>query len=134
MCTGYSLGFWFFFRVLPLKRTAEEKAQAEHAAAISNFKSMLQDKGDITSSSRWSKVGACQPCLVCMNEFLISLKIQVIKRMHASVFLGKTTVAVLNLWSLPNPHTLADLSPILSFFSTLSWYKWFYSKNLLSKC
>ncbi|CAA2980143.1 pre-mRNA-processing 40C isoform X1 [Olea europaea subsp. europaea] len=43
-------------RVLPLKRTAEEKAQAEHAAAISNFKSMLQDKGDITSSSRWSKV------------------------------------------------------------------------------
>ncbi|KAL2506465.1 Pre-mRNA-processing protein 40C [Abeliophyllum distichum] len=43
-------------RVLPLKRTAEEKAQAEHAAVISNFKSMLQDRGDITSSSRWSKV------------------------------------------------------------------------------
>ncbi|KAK4421725.1 Pre-processing protein 40C [Sesamum alatum] len=43
-------------RVLPLKRTAQEKAQAERAAAISNFKSMLKDKGDITSSSRWSKV------------------------------------------------------------------------------
>ncbi|KAK4388033.1 Pre-processing protein 40C [Sesamum angolense] len=38
-------------RVLPLKRTAQEKAQAERAAAISNFKSMLQDKGNITSSS-----------------------------------------------------------------------------------
>ncbi|KAL0368565.1 UNVERIFIED_CONTAM: Pre-processing protein 40C [Sesamum calycinum] len=43
-------------RVLPLKRTAQEKAQAERAAAVSNFKSMLQDKGNITSSSRWSKV------------------------------------------------------------------------------
>ncbi|KAL2242550.1 UNVERIFIED_CONTAM: Pre-mRNA-processing protein 40C [Sesamum indicum] len=42
-------------RVLPLKRTAQEKAQAERVAAISNFKSMLHDKGDITSSSRWSK-------------------------------------------------------------------------------
>ncbi|KAI3469941.1 hypothetical protein Pfo_026604 [Paulownia fortunei] len=34
----------------------EKRAQAERAAAISNFKLMLQDKGDITSSSRWSKV------------------------------------------------------------------------------
>ncbi|KAL6571356.1 hypothetical protein OROHE_002999 [Orobanche hederae] len=46
-------------RVLPLKRSAQEKAQAERAAAVSNFKSLLEDKGDITSSSRWSKVKDC---------------------------------------------------------------------------
>ncbi|KAK4482536.1 hypothetical protein RD792_009695, partial [Penstemon davidsonii] len=43
-------------RVFPLKRAAQEKAQAERAASVSSFKSMLQDKGDITSASRWSKV------------------------------------------------------------------------------
>ncbi|GER42023.1 pre-mRNA-processing protein PRP40 [Striga asiatica] len=43
-------------RVLPLKRSAQERAQAERAAIVSNFKSMLQDRKDITSSSRWSKV------------------------------------------------------------------------------
>ncbi|XP_071927412.1 pre-mRNA-processing protein 40C-like isoform X1 [Coffea arabica] len=42
-------------RILPLKRAAEEKAQAIRAAAISSFKSMLKE-GDITSNSRWSKV------------------------------------------------------------------------------
>ncbi|XP_073143093.1 pre-mRNA-processing protein 40C isoform X2 [Henckelia pumila] len=43
-------------RVLPLKRAAYERAQAERTAATSSFKSMLQDNRDITSSSRWSKV------------------------------------------------------------------------------
>lgn len=43
-------------RVLPLKRAAYERAQAERTAATSSFKSMLQENGDITSSSRWSKV------------------------------------------------------------------------------
>ncbi|KAJ9709550.1 hypothetical protein PVL29_001162 [Vitis rotundifolia] len=43
-------------RVLPLKRAAEEKAQAIRAAAASSFKSMLRDKGDITTSTRWSRV------------------------------------------------------------------------------
>ncbi|KAM1846586.1 hypothetical protein ACFX14_010981 [Malus domestica] len=43
-------------RVLPLKRAAEEKAQAERAAAAAGFKSMLKEKGDITVSSRWSRV------------------------------------------------------------------------------
>ncbi|CAB4295957.1 unnamed protein product [Prunus armeniaca] len=43
-------------RVLPLKRAAEEKAQAARAAAATSFKSMLQEKGDITVSSRWSRV------------------------------------------------------------------------------
>lgn len=43
-------------RVLPLKRAAIERAQAERIAATSSFKSMLQDNRDITSSSRWSKV------------------------------------------------------------------------------
>lgn len=43
-------------RVLPLKRAAEEKVQAIRAAAASSFKSMLREKGDITLSSRWSKV------------------------------------------------------------------------------
>ncbi|XP_021735373.1 pre-mRNA-processing protein 40C-like [Chenopodium quinoa] len=43
-------------RVLSLKRAAEEKARAERAVAVSNFKSMLRERGDITASSRWSRV------------------------------------------------------------------------------
>ncbi|KAH6768386.1 pre-mRNA-processing protein 40C [Perilla frutescens var. frutescens] len=43
-------------RVLFLKRSAQEKALAERAVGVSNFKLMLKDKGDITSTSRWSKV------------------------------------------------------------------------------
>ncbi|OMO93899.1 hypothetical protein COLO4_16625 [Corchorus olitorius] len=43
-------------RVLPLKKAAEEKAQAERAAAASEFKSMLKEKGDINVNSRWSRV------------------------------------------------------------------------------
>ncbi|XP_051129506.1 pre-mRNA-processing protein 40C isoform X2 [Andrographis paniculata] len=43
-------------RVSSLKRTAQERVQAEWAAAVSSFKSMLKDKVEITSSSRWSKV------------------------------------------------------------------------------
>lgn len=43
-------------RVLSLRRAAEEKAQAERAAAASNFKAMLRENGGITSSSRWSRV------------------------------------------------------------------------------
>ncbi|WRX16612.1 WW domain - like 2 [Theobroma cacao] len=43
-------------RVLPLKRAAEEKAQAIRAAAASSLKSMLKEKGDITVNSRWSRV------------------------------------------------------------------------------
>ncbi|KAK2972597.1 hypothetical protein RJ640_007066 [Escallonia rubra] len=42
-------------RVIPLKRAAEEKSQAIHAAAAFGFKSMLRDR-DITPTSRWSKV------------------------------------------------------------------------------
>lgn len=49
--------FYCTCRVLPLKRAAEEKAQAARAAAATSFKSMLQEKGDITVSSRWSRVG-----------------------------------------------------------------------------
>ena len=45
-------------RVLPLKKEAQAKDQAMRAAAASNFKSMLRDRGDITASSRWSKVGS----------------------------------------------------------------------------
>lgn len=43
-------------RVLPLKRAAVEKAQEIRAAAVSSFKSMLREKGDITVNSRWSRV------------------------------------------------------------------------------
>lgn len=43
-------------RVLPLKRATEEKARAERAGAVSNFKSMLRERGDVTASSRWSRV------------------------------------------------------------------------------
>lgn len=45
-------------RVLPLKKAAEEKIQEQRAAAVSSFKSLLRDSGDITTSSRWSRVGA----------------------------------------------------------------------------
>ncbi|KAI4357005.1 hypothetical protein L6164_000983 [Bauhinia variegata] len=43
-------------RVLPLKKAAEEKAQALRAAIATSFKSMLQERGDITVNSRWSRV------------------------------------------------------------------------------
>ncbi|GAB2233609.1 hypothetical protein Droror1_Dr00002835 [Drosera rotundifolia] len=43
-------------RVLPIKKTVEEKAQAEHMGVVSNFKSMLQERQDITASTRWSRV------------------------------------------------------------------------------
>lgn len=43
-------------RVLPLKKAAEERAQAMRAAATSSFKSLLRDRGDITVNSRWSRV------------------------------------------------------------------------------
>ncbi|XP_074273616.1 pre-mRNA-processing protein 40C isoform X2 [Silene latifolia] len=43
-------------RLFALKKVAEEKAQAERTAIITNFKSMLREREDITSSSRWSKV------------------------------------------------------------------------------
>ncbi|KAK4264142.1 hypothetical protein QN277_029471 [Acacia crassicarpa] len=43
-------------RVLPLKKAAEEKAQAIRAAAAASFYSMLQERGDITVNSRWSRV------------------------------------------------------------------------------
>lgn len=43
-------------RVLPLKKAADEKIQAIRAAAVSSFKSMLRDRGDINTTSRWSRV------------------------------------------------------------------------------
>ncbi|XP_050227397.1 pre-mRNA-processing protein 40C isoform X2 [Mercurialis annua] len=43
-------------RVFPLKTAAQEKVQAERAAAAASFKSMLRDKVDLTVNSRWSKV------------------------------------------------------------------------------
>ncbi|KAK9106363.1 hypothetical protein Syun_022374 [Stephania yunnanensis] len=43
-------------RVLPLKKAADEKIQAIRAASAASFKSMLQDKGGITMSTRWSRV------------------------------------------------------------------------------
>ncbi|PIA35463.1 hypothetical protein AQUCO_03500079v1 [Aquilegia coerulea] len=43
-------------RVLALRRAVEEKLQATRAAASSSFKSMLRDKSDITSNTRWSRV------------------------------------------------------------------------------
>lgn len=43
-------------RIVQLKRAAEEKVRAVRAAAASGFKSLLREKGDITASSRWSRV------------------------------------------------------------------------------
>ena len=42
--------------MLPLKKAAEEKAQAMRAAAAASFKSMLKERGDISFNSRWSRV------------------------------------------------------------------------------
>lgn len=47
---------FFFERIHLLKKAAQEKAQAERAYAADSFKSMLRDKGNITVSSRWSRV------------------------------------------------------------------------------
>ncbi|XP_058090357.1 pre-mRNA-processing protein 40C isoform X2 [Magnolia sinica] len=43
-------------RVLPLKKAAEEKLRAIRTAAVSSFKSMLREKEDINTTSRWSRV------------------------------------------------------------------------------
>ncbi|OVA12114.1 WW domain [Macleaya cordata] len=43
-------------RVLPLKKAAEEKIRSVREAAASSFKSMLREKGDIDTSTRWSRV------------------------------------------------------------------------------
>lgn len=43
-------------RVGPLRKAEEEKVRAERAAAVSGFRSLLSEKGEISSTSRWSKV------------------------------------------------------------------------------
>ncbi|KAL8139925.1 hypothetical protein V2J09_005946 [Rumex salicifolius] len=43
-------------RIVQFKRAAEEKGRAVRAAVASGFKSMICEKGDITASSRWSRV------------------------------------------------------------------------------
>ena len=44
------------YRVGPLRKTAEEKVRADRAAAVAGFRSLLSEKGEISSASRWSKV------------------------------------------------------------------------------
>lgn len=68
--------FFSLIRVLPLKRAAEEKAQAIRQAAASSFKSMLHDRGDITKSSRWSRVGAIVKFIDCMCKCVDCLVVQ----------------------------------------------------------
>ncbi|KAI5072388.1 hypothetical protein GOP47_0012996 [Adiantum capillus-veneris] len=43
-------------RVLPLRKAEEERIRAIQSAAAAGFKAMLTELGEITSSSRWSKV------------------------------------------------------------------------------
>lgn len=43
-------------RVLPLRKAEEERIRAIHLAAVSGFKAMLKEKGEVTTSSRWSRV------------------------------------------------------------------------------
>ncbi|KAL2641453.1 hypothetical protein R1flu_009040 [Riccia fluitans] len=43
-------------RVLPLRKAEEDRVKAEHAAAVGAFKAMLSEKGDINTSSRWSRI------------------------------------------------------------------------------
>ncbi|PKA62757.1 Pre-mRNA-processing protein 40C [Apostasia shenzhenica] len=43
-------------KVVALKKAVEGKIQAERAASVTSFKSMLKERQDITTSSRWSKV------------------------------------------------------------------------------
>ncbi|XAR53216.1 hypothetical protein NMG60_11021678 [Bertholletia excelsa] len=74
-------------RIIPLRKAAEEKAQAIRAAAASAFKSMLREKTDITTSSRWSKVKDSlrndpryksvrhEDREIVFNEYLLELKL-----------------------------------------------------------
>lgn len=48
--------FLFNEKVLLRKKAAEEKIQAERAAATSSFKLMLKERQGLTTSTRWSKV------------------------------------------------------------------------------
>uniref|UniRef100_A0A0C9QX05 TSA: Wollemia nobilis Ref_Wollemi_Transcript_2281_3725 transcribed RNA sequence n=1 Tax=Wollemia nobilis TaxID=56998 RepID=A0A0C9QX05_9CONI len=43
-------------RVIPLRKAVEEKVKAIQAAAVSSFKTMLYEKGDISAYTRWSRV------------------------------------------------------------------------------
>uniref|UniRef100_A0A7N1A2Y7 Pre-mRNA-processing protein 40C n=1 Tax=Kalanchoe fedtschenkoi TaxID=63787 RepID=A0A7N1A2Y7_KALFE len=43
-------------RIIPLRKAAEEKAQAIRAEAATFFKSMLRERKDINMKTRWSKV------------------------------------------------------------------------------
>lgn len=45
-----------FFRVAPLRKAEEERVKAERASAVAGFRSLLSEKGEISSTSRWSKV------------------------------------------------------------------------------
>lgn len=56
LVSWWMMGGLFVFRVLPLRKAAKEKAQAIRAAAAASFKAMLQEQGDITVNSRWSRV------------------------------------------------------------------------------
>ncbi|GFQ05173.1 pre-mRNA-processing protein 40c [Phtheirospermum japonicum] len=91
-------------RVLPLKRSVQERAQAERAAAISNFKSMLQDKGDITSSSRWCSLSIAiqtyhiEDVIWKISLFLFGLVVCLYKR--SLVLFGTLTYAVAYLASM----------------------------------
>jgi len=73
-CSVYGmLVDWFYlcFRVLPLKKAAEEKTQAMRAAAAASFKSMLKERGDIFFNSRWSRVCVC--CKLVLTFFFFCL-------------------------------------------------------------
>lgn len=43
-------------RVAPLRKAEEERVKAERASAVAGFRSLLSEKGEISSTSRWSKV------------------------------------------------------------------------------
>jgi len=53
-------------RVGPLRKAEEEKVRAERAAAVAGFRSLLSEMGEISSTSRWSKVKVISDTKVLM--------------------------------------------------------------------
>ena len=45
-----------FTRILPLKKAEEERIRAIRDVAASGFNAMLKEMGEVTSTSRWSRV------------------------------------------------------------------------------
>lgn len=71
-------------RVAPLRKAEEERVRAERVAAVAGFRALVSEKGDINSTSRWSKVKdvswnrvAMWPIFLGFNLFVVSNNLMV---------------------------------------------------------